>query len=775
VELAEFAMPLKDYKISNQIIITQLIIILVILVMGLFSFFTIDSLVQTNETLREHPVATKAALSSLKEDILNIRLIIDLTVLGEGSLPSQSQQESIVAYEVDAGKQLDILENTYLGPKLDLSTLKDEIGVYSTIRIETLRLLSIGKLAEAQQRVMSGGISDIQTNKIAGSIRIMEDYSDKKADQLNLQADETAKLSLLIFAILMLSVSAVSGVTLRILRKRILNPLIELKRAIDNYSQGELTSRSLITSKNEVGVLSTAFNSMAEKIEEDSQFKIKNAAELIAAKMEISSQAKLILIQKAYYLNKQLFQATLRAIGDAVISCDIKSNIVFMNKVAEQLTGWNQTEATGLRAETVFNIVNEKTREKCEDIINQVLLTKKVIELDLNTILISKDGSERPVEDSAAPIFNEAGELVGAVLIFRDVTEKRESIKGIEYLGYHDKLTDLYNRRFYEEEIRRLDTERNLPLTLVMGDVNGLKLINDSFGHNNGDELLLKVAKAFKDGFRSDDIVARLGGDEFIVILPNTDKVEAEIIISRIKTHLVKEDFLNLPISISFGHGTKYNTDQSMHQIFKDAEDDMYKKKLYESSSMRGRTVDLIMKTIYEKNEREMYHSRRVSELCEALAKKMGFDNENINKIRLAGLMHDIGKISIDEGILNKVEKLTLTEFNDVKRHSEVGYRILSSVIEFSEIANYVLEHHERWDGLGYPKGLKGDQISIQGRMICIADAFDAMTRDRTYKEKLSETEAFSEIRKFAGTQFDPNITEQFIEVMMEISKNTRS
>jgi putative nucleotidyltransferase with HDIG domain len=183
----------------------------------------------------------------------------------------------------------------------------------------------------------------------------------------------------------------------------------------------------------------------------------------------------------------------------------------------------------------------------------------------------------------------------------------------------------------------------------------------------------------------------------------------------------------------------------------------------------------LILNTLYEKNEREMLHSKRVGEICEALAIKMNFDKEEINKIRLAGLMHDIGKIAIDEGILNKDGKLNQTEFNEIKRHSEIGYRILNSVYEFSDIASFVLEHHERWDGQGYPKGLKGSEISIQGRIICVADAFDAMTRERTYKEKLSVKEAIDEIRRCSGIQFDRNIVENFIEVALEMSDKSRS
>jgi HD-GYP domain-containing protein (c-di-GMP phosphodiesterase class II) len=142
----------------------------------------------------------------------------------------------------------------------------------------------------------------------------------------------------------------------------------------------------------------------------------------------------------------------------------------------------------------------------------------------------------------------------------------------------------------------------------------------------------------------------------------------------------------------------------------------------------------------------------------------MDFDKEDINQIRIAGLMHDIGKIGIEEKILNKPNKLNQEERYELIRHVEIGYRILSSVNEFSEIANHVLEHHERWDGSGYPKGLKGEEISLQARIIAIADSFDAMTTDRPYRGALNEQEAIKELKRCSGTQFDPEIVKIFIE-----------
>jgi diguanylate cyclase (GGDEF)-like protein/putative nucleotidyltransferase with HDIG domain len=369
----------------------------------------------------------------------------------------------------------------------------------------------------------------------------------------------------------------------------------------------------------------------------------------------------------------------------------------------------------------------------------------------------------------------ENGEIVGVVLVFRDISEKKQKQEEIEYLSYHDQLTGLYNRRFYEEELKRLDTERNLPMTIAMGDVNGLKLINDSFGHTVGDELLKKVAAGIRKGCRVDDIVARLGGDEFVIILPKTDAFITEKIMRRIKDLLFEEKVGSISISVSFGYETKTNKDESIQEVFKNAEDHMYRHKLNESSSIRSKTIDLIMNTLFEKNNREMWHSKRVGKICESIAIELGLEADVVNALKTAGLMHDIGKIGIDENILNKPGKLTKNERSEIQRHPEIGYRILSSVNEFSEIANYVLEHQERWNGTGYPKGLKGELISSQARIIAIADCYDAMTSDRTYKKALSEEEAINEIRRGFGTQFDPEIAEVFLKnILMKECPNKK-
>ena len=354
-----------------------------------------------------------------------------------------------------------------------------------------------------------------------------------------------------------------------------------------------------------------------------------------------------------------------------------------------------------------------------------------------------------------------------AVLV-TDVTDRMAKEKRITYLSYHDQLTGLYNRRFYEEEMRRLDTGRDLPLSIAMGDVNGLKLINDSFGHSAGDDLIRKTASIIRDGCRADDIIARLGGDEFVIILPHTDSAETEKVIQRIQSLASKVQINEICLSISFGYDTKTKMDQDIHEIFRSAEDHMYRHKLKESSTLRSRIIDVIVNILFEKNKREQNHSQRVSEISSAIAAEMCLDVETTQQIRLAGLLHDIGKIGINEEVLNSRNKPGVEEWTQIKKHPEIGYRILSSANEFSDIAVFVLDHHERWDGKGYPNGLKGDDIPLAARIISIAEAFDAMTSGGTYKESIGEKEAEAEMRNGSGTQFDPEIVSILLNKILE-------
>lgn len=459
--------------------------------------------------------------------------------------------------------------------------------------------------------------------------------------------------------------------------------------------------------------------------------------------------------------------ATIKSVGDGVITTGIDGNIEYMNPVAETLTGWSQEDAFGKPFESIFRIVNEYTRLKIESPIQKAFKANKTVELANHTILIAKDGSECAIEDTASPIKDNTGKTIGAVLVFRDFSEKKAKREQIEYLSYHDQLTGLYNRRFYEEEIKRLDTPRNLPLSFVFADVNGLKTINDAFGHYYGDLLLKQVANEIKRESRRDDIIARTGGDEFIMLLPKTSLEASHELTNRIKEKIEQKKIMDINLSISFGCDTKENEEQPAALILKNAEDIMYQKKILDSSSKRHAVIKSILNTLRLKSPREDEHSRRVSRICEDIAKAYQLNKEAVAELKISGELHDIGKIAVDEIILNKPGELTEQEWIQVKHHPETGYRLLNTSNEYFNISRYVLEHHERWDGKGYPRKLKGKQIVFAARVLAVADSYDAMTSGRPYRKALSEEAAVNEIRLNAGKQFDPEVARIFVEKVL--------
>ncbi len=349
------------------------------------------------------------------------------------------------------------------------------------------------------------------------------------------------------------------------------------------------------------------------------------------------------------------------------------------------------------------------------------------------------------------------------------ITDQKEKQAYIEYISEHDHLTNLYNRRYYEQALNKLDTKESLPFTLIMADVNGLKLTNDAFGHDKGDELLVVVANVLKSVFDDTTVVARIGGDEFIILLPNTCFEKASDTVELLRNRLLLSEFKNGIVSVSFGVHTRTTLEEPLEDLFVMAEDQMYRRKLSEGNSMRSETIKLIMSTLFETNAREELHCERVSELCRQIGSALNLSVEDIKELSMAGLLHDIGKIGISESILNKDGQLTSEEWVQIKRHPEIGYQILKSITEFAQISTYILYHHERLDGSGYPVGLSQEAIPLQSKILFIADAYDAMTSDRTYRPGRTQDYAVSEIKKYIGTQFDYEIAKVFIEDVLKL------
>ena len=469
--------------------------------------------------------------------------------------------------------------------------------------------------------------------------------------------------------------------------------------------------------------------------------------------------------------NKDNLQLILNSTAEAIYGIDNSGHCTFCNASCLRMLGYKHHELIGRNMHLMIHHSRKDgtliTSEECH--VFKALMVGEGAHVD-DEVFWRVDGTSFDVEYFSYPQTKD-GEIIGAVVTFLDITERKKSEDNIRYLSYHDSLTGLYNRMFFEEEFTRLDTERNLPMSIIVGDVNGLKLINDIFGHAAGDTLLRTISETFKKVCRADDIIARIGGDEFVILLPNTNGEKAEEISLRIKNEFSKEQIRAIKGSISMGCETKVFADQDIEKVMELAEDKMYREKTLNRKSINSNLIETIIKTIHETNPKEAEHSNNVSELCLIIGRAMNLSDVELRRLKEVGSLHDIGKITLDEKVLKKVDAFTDREIKEIKEHPVVGYRILNSFDDTLDLAESVLAHHERWDGSGYPKGLKGEEIPKFARIVTVAESYDAMV-NRQNKHARSKAVAIQEMRKQAGLMYDPDIVEIFVKMILEDVKN---
>ncbi len=355
--------------------------------------------------------------------------------------------------------------------------------------------------------------------------------------------------------------------------------------------------------------------------------------------------------------------------------------------------------------------------------------------------------------------------------------EEREIIaKKNEFLANHDYLTGLYNRRFLDVEFEQRVRSGDFPVAFLLGNVDGFKTFNDAFGHSKGDEILIDIANRLAALIIDGGALARFGGDEFAILVSGKDEDEIRQYLDKLNREFnedLEDSVKDVQITISWGYEIQKDEKDTLDDLHKEAEAFMNNRKFYNKNSLKSKTVNVIMETLFLKSEREKNHSERVGELCEIIARKMNFCKTEVDKIRVAGLLHDIGKIGIEEAVLNKAGNLDAKEWEMIKLHPVKSASILAKTIEYHDIVEIVLSHHERYDGKGYPNGLAGSDIPLMARIVAISDAYDAMTEQRTYRTLLSKEEAIVELKKCSGTQFDPKVVDVFVsQVLMKIKAN---
>lgn len=468
---------------------------------------------------------------------------------------------------------------------------------------------------------------------------------------------------------------------------------------------------------------------------------------------------------------KELLNTIVETIPDGIYHKDkdgkyLKCNDTLINEYYKK----DREEIIG---EDIRQIVKEicnkndlfKEGHMLDDLITQdkrVISTKKKVK---EKIRIKINGKIKYVESIKVPVIDNNGSVTGIVGIVRDITENVILENRLKKMSYRDKLTGLYNRAYFDEKLEELNNEEFFPLSFVMGDLNGLKVINDAIGHLEGDKILKEISKVIKNSCRKDDLIFRWGGDEFCILLPKTTEKEAEVICNRIRKNCKINNNTIIPLSIALGVSSKEEANKPIDEVLAEAEDKVYRDKLVNEKYIRNNILDALNKELLLKHEDIKEHINRVKKYAFELGKKMNLSEKELKKLRMLAKFHDIGKVGIPEEILSKPGELTKEEYEIIKTHSEKGYRIAMFNPELKKIAGCILAHHERYDGTGYPLGLKGDDIPLLARIINVVDSYDAMTNKRIYKERISSEEAKNELRKNAGTQFDPVVVDKFLEL----------
>lgn len=540
------------------------------------------------------------------------------------------------------------------------------------------------------------------------------------------------------------------------------SPVIEVKSLATNF-------RKMVTALQETfAELESSKSNLKDEIIERTMIQVdleRSYEELGASEEELrSNYEKLQSQEEVLGESERRFRSLLENVKLITGIMDKDGRIIFINNFALLSTGYKKEEVIGHNYFEIF--VPDKVRIVAIDWFRKSLDQKEIIIHDFDPIQ-TKNGEIRFVNWNHTLLFDSVGNVSGIAVIGVDITESLRFQERLKHMSFHDSLTGLYNRTYFEEELNFLEEDSYVPVGMIVCDVDGLKLVNDTLGHSTGDKLLWLTASIIKKCFREQDKVCRIGGDEFAIILPKSELSSVEQACHRIRKAVEKYNLENeeFPLSLSVGYAVSGKSDENVRSVFKEADNNMYQEKLHRSKSSRSAIVQALMKTLEARDFITEGHADRLQGIVVSLGIFLGLSERNLADLRLLAQFHDIGKVGIPDRILFKTGRLNDEEFKEMMRHSEIGHRIAQSAPDLQPIADYILRHHEWWNGGGYPLGLKEEDIPLECRILAIADAYDAMTSDRPYRKAMSQKQAFSELKKNSGKQFDPKLVPIFIKV----------
>jgi diguanylate cyclase (GGDEF)-like protein/PAS domain S-box-containing protein len=385
---------------------------------------------------------------------------------------------------------------------------------------------------------------------------------------------------------------------------------------------------------------------------------------------------------------------------------------------------------------------------------------------------VHADGHTIWVSVSLSLLHAETDDRIHCIAQVQDVTDSKLASEELAYQALHDPLTGLGNRRSLLADlgVRLAAAALDRPLLLQLFDLDGFKTYNDTFGHPAGDALLTRMAHRLQTELVERASAYRMGGDEFCVLsLPDCDDHEA---IAGIASDALAERGEGFQVTASYGSVMLPAEATTATEALREADRRMYARKSSNSRSSAGRqSADVLLRILSERNRDLGVHLDEVTSLADAVADSLGLPDEERAPLLQAASLHDVGKAAIPDEILNKAGALDDEEWGFMRRHTVIGERILSAAPALTVASKLVRLSHERWDGKGYPDGLRGTDIPLGARIIAVCDAYDAMVSDRPYRASLGSAEALAELNRCAGTQFDPAVVEVFGEVLLGVER----
>lgn len=463
--------------------------------------------------------------------------------------------------------------------------------------------------------------------------------------------------------------------------------------------------------------------------------------------------------KKEIIKQKNMLNSIIDAIPESIFFKDVNSKYLGCNLAFEKIFDVKREEIIGKGNEILALPKDETEKFITKD--KEVLETGKCIR---DESIHTYKNRKVFLEEIKAPIFGEGNEIIGVVGTSRDITERKKLEEKLTYLSYRDKLTGLYNRTYFDKVSKEYNKNKEDIISIIMGDMNGLKIVNDSLGHLEGDRFIVEISKIIKKVVKDKGEVVRWGGDEIVIILKGTDKDKAIEISEDISNECLLANHKPVPLSISLGVSS--GKGKNIDELITEAEKEVYKNKLLNDVNVRKATINSIKRNIYN-NDESKKRIKRMMKLANKIGEEMDLSKNEMDNLRLVVKLHDIGKIGISYEILEKGNDLTKEEIELINPHTEKGYRILQADKDLSHIASAVLTHHERWDGKGYPLGLAGNRIPFCARVVHLLNAYDYMINGKD--EKISKEEAIEVIKKESGKKFDPSLVKVFLRVLNKL------